>query len=297
MRKHELKTVVVLGGFGHEGLQANLKSLGYEQVSLNLDNVTPRTWMKRAAVIKALNESKTLAATIIYLHTTLLLEASKPLYREAFRSILDSAQQSKLIIFVFQDNLDGIFSMRHWQSRKPMTLAELEDELDAADDDWASQRIQNAIKRLRDYEKRKDEVNDFIGMLYSCTAEVVPFFARADVTIRLQEFLADIEGGVFLRLFVPDDRFQAEQLKGLLSVLERYLRQVEGEEFSVDSHKSDKGTVYLFKSRGGVGDLRKIKQCIRKIRRFHEIVRRRPLTGRIHFDSERPQRSGGVVLC
>jgi hypothetical protein len=52
--------------------------------------------------------------------------------------------------------------------------------------------------------------------VYDSGAEVAPFYVRSDVTVRLQEFLADIEQGVFLRLFVPDERFQADQLKGLL---------------------------------------------------------------------------------
>lgn len=67
--------------------------------------------------------------------------------------------------------------------------------------------------------------------------------------MRLEEFLEDIEQGVFLRLYVPNDRLQADQLKGLLSVLERYLRQVEGQNFSIDSHKSEHGVTYVFRSR------------------------------------------------
>jgi hypothetical protein len=68
------------------------------------------------------------------------------------------------------------------------------------------------------------------------------------VTIRLQEFLRDLDQGVFLRLFVPDARYQSEQLQGLLGLLERYLSRVENRRFSVDLEKTLAGVVYLFRS-------------------------------------------------
>lgn len=245
------KYIVSLGGFMHEGLRANVKALGYELLPMELDKVKPPTWSKRAKVIEELAVSGELAATIIYLHTSLLLQASNSDYQSAFSEILSQCNRSKTIVFIFQDNLDGIFAMRHWQTRKPMKLKQLEQALDEMDEYKSSfryERIQNAITRLKDYVGRKTEVDTLIANIYKSGAEVAPFFARSDVTIRLQEFLGDIEQGVFLRLFVPNDRIQAEQLKSLLSVLERYLRQVEDQDFSIDSRKSENGIVYVFRS-------------------------------------------------
>lgn len=142
--------------------------------------------------------------------------------------------------------------MRHWQTRIPMTLQQLNEVLKETNAEegrsFRAERIENAITRLEEYESRKSEVEILIAEIYESGAEVAPFYARSDVTIRLQEFLGDIEQGVFLRLFVPNDRLQADQLKSLLSVLERYLRQVEDQDFSIDSRKSEKGVVYVFRS-------------------------------------------------
>lgn len=268
------KSVVMIGGFGHEGLNANLKALGYDLVSLKLEDVLPRTWEKRLGVIETLKDSGRLSACIIYLHTSLLLRASKDRYREVFLQILATTRSAKTIIFVYQDNLDGIFSMRDPQSGAPMTLDRLEANLnnDNSEDSWMNRfRYEGAISRLRDYQSRTEQVNAVLNALYESGAEVCPFLIRSDVTIRLQEFLTDLDGGVFLRLFVPSDRLQSEQLKSLLGVLERYLRQVEGRSFSIDSRKSEKGVAYIFRSTSGSDSLQTLDEAFARFDDFMKL--------------------------
>lgn len=272
MSEKAAKAVVMLGSFGHEGLSANLKALGYDLISLKLDDVLPKTWLRRCEVINKLKDSGRLAACIIYLHSTLLLTASEDGYREVFQEILKTLRSTKSIIFVFQDNLDGIFAMRDPDTREPMTMEQMEEALGNSDSGfYGSDRLEWAIARLRDYEERPEQVQTFLGALYDCGAEVCPFFVRSDVTIRLQEFLSDIEGGVFLRLFVPSDRLQAEQLKSLLSVLERYLRQVEGKNFAIDSRKSEKGVVYIFRSESGGENLQTLDEAFVRFDEFMKM--------------------------
>jgi len=282
------KKVVILGGFDHEGLRATLKAIGYEGVSMNLDNVRPKTWRKRAAAIQSLQDSGRLGATVIYLHTTLLLQASRAEYRDAFAAILQSATQQRTIVFVFQDNLDGVFAMRHVETREPMSLREIEEILagrtgeengeendeeydEEADEKWETIKLRRAIDRLRDYQARRQEVESLIRSLYESGAQVAPFFLRSDVTIRLQEFLDDTEQGIFLRLFVPDDRLQADQLRGFLTVLERYLRQIEHEDFSIESRKSEKGTIYVFKWNAVSGSLERLSQAFARFDDFMKL--------------------------
>lgn len=243
-----------------------------------LNKVKAPTWLKRAKTLEELILSDELTATIIYLHTSLLLKASKKDYQSAFFKILEQATRSKTIVFIFQDNLDGIFSMRHWETRMPMTLKELENELHEAKENklFRFEHLENAIDRLKEYESRKTEVEKFIASIYEFGVEVAPFYARDDVTIRLLEFLGDIEQKVFLRLFVPDDRLQADQLKSLLSVLERYLRQVENQNFSIDSTKSEKGIVYIFRSDNEGSSLQKLNDAFFRFDSFMTMCGDRP---------------------
>jgi len=270
--KHS-KVLMILGGFSHEGIETSIEALGYKLAKPSLDKVTPRTWAKRASTIKELQESGRLAGTVIYLHTTLLKKASTNPYFDTFLAILNEARTSKMIIFVFQDNLDGIFVMRHWDTREPMTLNELRENVEDTGElyNFRQIRIKSAIEFLENYDRRAEETQRLINALYNSGAEIAPFFRRSDVTIRLQEFLDDLEGRVFLRLFIPNDRLQADQLKSLLAVLERYMRQIEHQDFSIDSHKSDKGIVYVFKAEANLSNIQSFNDAFLRFDSFMKL--------------------------
>ena len=245
------KKLVILGEFTHEGITTTLHSLGITPVHAKLAGVLPRTWRKRARMLQTLRENNELAGVVLYLHTTVFLKAAEPEYSEALFAILEAAEPCRTIAFVYQDNLDGIFSPRQFDTGEPKSREQLQAEFDEAkipgiDDDPFLIPRQLAIERYDEAERLKDEIQQLTSRLLEAT-DVAPFYLRSDVTLRLQEFLEDIDQGVFLRLFVPSDRYQADQIRGLLSVLERYMKQVEGTPFGVDARKSDRGVVYVFK--------------------------------------------------
>ncbi len=273
------KTIVIFGGFTHEGITASAQALGYRIFPATLDRRTPATWLKHAKRLESLADAGDLAGTVLYLHSTLLLVASQPKYRTQLLEILQQAQRAKVIAFIFQDNLDGIFSSRDLETREPTSLSDLEAELSQAQADGATFRIdklENAIRRLKDYQARKGDVEDLIQALYDTGIQVAPFYVRADTTIRLQEFFHDIEQGVFLRLFVPSDRLQADQLRSLLEVLERYLQQVEGRDFSIDSSKSERGVVYVFRSGATSESLQTLNDAFARFDSFMKICGDQP---------------------
>jgi hypothetical protein len=276
------RTLVGFGGFTHEGITAAAQAIGYQFLSLDLDRRTPNTWVKRAQKLQLLADNGELAGTVLYLHTTLLLKASEAEFRRAFDEILLQARRSKVIAFVFRDNLDGIFAPRHATTREPMTLTQLQAELREAQEnysDWTVTRMDGAIRRLKDYQIRKAEVDALINSLYAAEIQVAPFFMRSDTTIRLQEFFQDIEQGVFLRLFVPNDRLQSDQMRSLLEVLERYLQQVEGKDFSIDSSKSERGIIYVFRSAEASESLQTLNEAFARFDAFMKLCGDRPEKG------------------
>jgi len=244
------KSFVILGGFDHEGITTTLESHGLTPIHSNLSRVKPATWFKRCEMLKSLRQDGCLSGALLYIHTTLFLKAADTEYITAFFSILDELKVTKSIIFVFQDNLDGIFGMRHWETRKPMSLRELNRSLQETESEgYRRERIALAIKRLEEANRLKKELSVFTDRLLASGVQIAPFYKRSDVTIGFQEFIEDLDQNVFLRLFVPADRYQSEQLGSLILVIERYMKQVEGTQFAVDSRKSDKGVVYIFKAK------------------------------------------------
>ena len=71
------QTFVLLGGFNHEGIWTQVKALGYTLATPNMAKVSPKTWQKRAKEIRELVDGGRLAATALFLHTHLFLDASR----------------------------------------------------------------------------------------------------------------------------------------------------------------------------------------------------------------------------
>src|SRR5262245_697594 len=117
------KTFVLLGGFNHEGVWTQVKALGYTLATPNMAKVSPKTWQKRAGELRELADKGRLAATALFLHTHLFLDASRARYRDAFNEIVAEMKRSKAIIFVFQDALDKIFAMRDFETGELLSLS------------------------------------------------------------------------------------------------------------------------------------------------------------------------------
>lgn len=232
--------VVILGGFSHEGVYATVEASGYSLCKWRLDpNVKPRTWLKRATELDTLISKGELAACVLYLYTSLFLKASEAGYMEALFELIRVMNKVKSIIFVYQDDLDCKFAAR------------IKNKTDDDDDlDWEfdySFLYKNFNESMIAAEKNIDHMQSFVSSLYSHEVQIAPFLLRQDVTVRLDEFFNDVDEGIFLRLYVPQERNHTEQLGQLLSVMERYLRQVENKNFFIDSKKTENGTIYIFK--------------------------------------------------
>lgn len=106
--------------------------------------------------------------------------------------------------------------------------------------------------------------------------EVLPFRKRSDVTIRMFEALEDAQSGVFLRLYVPHGRYQSEQLEDFLTLFNRYLRDIEGKNFSIDVQRTNQGTTYIFKGRGDVDGLEDLHEATERFDRFLVLVQNEP---------------------
>ena len=239
---------------------------------LKLTGLQPKTWRKRVSRVVELVASDVVAGIVLYMPTDLFLQASRTEYQPIFDELLLQMTKAKSIVFVFEDNLAGNFAMRDYETKRPVPLRELEEQHERATkegwSEWSMQKLEMRIARQRDADRRKDEIAWFTKQLLSSGVPVSPFYIRSDVTIRLQEFLQELDQGVFLRLYVPNARYQADQLQSLIKVLERYLAQVEGSHFAVDLQKTPTGTVYVFKTQDGPTDLKSLDAAVSRFDEF-----------------------------
>lgn len=257
MKNHEneqpaeeaLPVVVVLGDFAHEGLTAKIESLGYAVLNKRFRS-TSRNWRKIIDLLHELRESGRLALVFGYLPTPTVLLVAEEQYDEVRPELVAELEQTHAIFFVYEDNLEGLVEPLPWE------VAEADDdELEEEDIPWRTfDAPWGAPDRDEWLEPHAEVIERAMEMLTewstATTIEVLPFRKRSDVTIRMFKALEDAQAGVFLRLYIPHGRYQSEQLEDFLTLFTRYLREVEGKEFSVDVHRTSRGTTYVFKGRG-----------------------------------------------
>lgn len=271
MPRKKLPQLFLFGGFSHEGVTSLARTLGFDLREVALRGTRPANWTKHANLVAEAASEGLLAGSVLYLHTTLLLEASRDEYMTSFLEILGSVQRGKALVFIYEDNLRGIFAPRDKLTGRPQTVEDLEAALlqaKEAADDRRSTLIQAALWRVNEYADRPSLIEALVEEITISGVQIAPFASRGDVTLRIQEFFQDLSQGVFLRLYVPNDRLQAAQLRSLLEVLERYLVQVEGKQFSIDTIKTDQGVTYSFRSKEPGESLETVNSAFRRFDDF-----------------------------
>lgn len=275
--------VVVIGNFSHEGLNAKIESLGFEVINRNLRS-TPKNWVKITDLLSELSNQERLATVFLYMPTTTLLQVADPLYNEVRPPLLEVVANASGVVFVHEDNLQGSVEPFPWQVRDADGAF-----LDDMDSPWLTsedEELRGAINinSLPSSEEWREEHAESIGRglrfleeLTDLKIEVVPFRKRSDVTIRMFEILEEAQAGIFLRLYVPHGRYQSEQFEDFLTLFSRYLRDVEKREFSIDVQRTSRGTTYVFKGRGEVGDVNDLQLAVRRFEDFLSLAQ---------FDSE-----------
>jgi hypothetical protein len=284
LKRISQNTVVILGDFIHEGLRATIAGLGYTYIQRTLYNRKPKTWKKRAETISQLQKSGHLAGVILYLPTPVFVYGCHPDFAEAWADLVEELSRHKSIAFVFENNLAGEFGFWDYESEQSLDYEEAQAEYerlkpflgDSTSEGRKAEQLMFAIQRMEQVQEMSPEIDSFLRTLLASSVEVAPFRSRADVTIRIREFLEHIDGGVFLRLYVPNGRYQSQQLDSFLRIFESYLRQVEGINFSIDSGKTEHGVVYTFRSPDTLQNGRDFQDALTRFDDFMNLCRYEP---------------------
>lgn len=285
-----LPVVLILGDFMHEGLKAKVESLGMQVVKKQLRS-TPRNWEKIADFARGLIDEKNLPLALGYISTPTLLEMARAEYDDARSRLLTELQKTRTLLFVYEDNLRGIVEPLPWEvedlvdTRVRAESKGARADFDTTDAWWealqarkAGYEVECRAEWLATNSQRVDRAMALLDVWSSTPGlEVLPFRKRADVTIRVFEALEDAQEGIFLRLYVPHGRYQSEQFEDFLTLFSRYLRDVEGKEFSIDVERTSRGTTYVFKGRGEASTLDDLRSATTRFDSFLALAKADPL--------------------
>ena len=297
-------TVAILGDFFHEGVSSQITNLGYDHFLRTLYNRTPKTWDNRCQEIDTKIESGEIKASILYLATPLFFQASKKEFHEVWLKLLATLKKTRSIIFVFEDNLCCQFY--YYDSNGiPRDLDYVENELhkiEKAETEWhealisrantnqpdspfpASPNIDEHIQfKLRsahsfmtEAKENSQEISNFIETLHESEIEISTFRTRADVSAGIQSFLNAISQGIFFTIYVNYYQMYSEQFSDFIRIFARYLQEVEGVSFMVDTQTTSKGTTYCFKSKDGISTISNFSLAINRFDNFMTICKDLP---------------------
>lgn len=274
------KVILVLGEFKHEGITTLAATLGVTIQKRSLYGVRPATWRKRIDYISELQQANDLLCVFVYAPTPVLLHSCAPEFESEWDALLLKLAEVDSLLFVFGPNLVRDFRPWDYEEGRAFSADEarrrLED-LRQKGKDFAADRLELSLENHRSAESDSAALEALISkFLEARHVELVPFQKRSDVTVRIDEFLSNLESGAFFRIYVPKGRWQADQLSQLLDLLESYLVQIERREFAIDSQKSEGGTVYIFRGGEEVASTQELEAAVDRMERFLGLCREEP---------------------
>lgn len=131
--------------------------------------------------------------------------------------------------------------------------------------------LQKALERIEDYKQRHEQVRLFIEDLLQSEINLSTFKEKKVIGYRIETFLEEILKDIFFSVYVPKEQFFAEEFEEFLKIFEKYLQQIEGVNFTVDSQTSFNGTKYYFKSKGKKINLSQFPSAVKRFNDFIEL--------------------------
>mgnify|MGYP003288189824 CR=1 FL=1 len=285
---------VVLGDFTHEGLAAKIESLGFEVINRRLRS-TPANWQRITDLMHSLIGDGRLALLFAYLPTTSLMLMAEPSYDHVRPGLFAEIERTRAIFFVHEDNLQGRFEPLPW---------EVEDTDDAArermDIPWRTIDVTPFRQTREDWiETHAAEIARSLALVEQLAQrkiELAPFRKRSDVTLRMFEALEEAQAGIFLRLYIPHGRYHSEQFEDFLTLFARYLRDVENKEFSIDVHRTSRGTTYVFKGRGDASTMDDLRNATKRFDAFLTLSQTDPVAASRALETAGAEASGAAFV-
>src|SRR5262249_50441785 len=109
------KRVLLLGANFKEGVTTKIKALGYTY-QLKQPLSTPANWEEITKSIDSLINKDDLLAAFFHMTEATLFQCSQPEYHEKLNRILKRLKKVPCLIFIYENNLSGDFTLLKWQS-------------------------------------------------------------------------------------------------------------------------------------------------------------------------------------
>jgi len=273
------RTVIILSGTVHEAVEDKISAKDYVYKRRSL-NSSVENWAKIVTLIQNLRNSKILIAILAYFTEETLFYTSDKYFDEHWPYILDEITKGPSLIFIYEDNLSGTFS-RITEKENQIQDLESKNALQSslfrtpqAEEEYYRRKIEEERESLAQLKVAATRIHSLYKAIYDRNIEVVPYRKRAEINIRAQDFIDEVEGGVFLRLYIPNGKYQAEQFASILRLFENYLQTVEGRPILIETRKTQNGVVYIFRDKDQIINAEEFQHTYNRFEGFMELTQR-----------------------
>lgn len=270
----------------------NLVNVDYDLY--HLYKLKPATWIKKLANVVTLIEEGKVDGIIIYMPTSFLLQASEDSYSKIFLEFLSKRSSIKTLIIAYEQNLYGNFNFYDYVLEEYITKEELlkriligvREESQPDEDinegnlmdyvykyyyDYETAKLILSLKRIDDFESRKDQVKKFLEILLDSDIPIVPFINKLDIRIRVQAFVFEITKTIFFSIFVKKEQPLHEEFESFVKLFEKYIKNVEGVSMTIETESFENGISFNFKSSDNSVDFDQFHQAIERFGHFMEL--------------------------
>lgn len=209
--QREESLVLLIDNVDHEGVRSVLRHAGRRYIKKSLYS-KPQNWQS----IVDLLDSMSVSAALVKFSVTAYLFVGLPEYKAVADSLFSRIAKVPHAIYVFE----GLFT------------GEVDDAND--EDEWAGyfSKPDDATRR---------QVNHFLA---AHSLNVVTYKRNSEVTVLAQEFLAQCETGLLLRLYVPNNQLWANETDRFLQLFRDYLARVASLNVRLDQTRTSVGVIY-----------------------------------------------------
>jgi len=148
--------------------------------------------------------------------------------------------------------------------------------LELYDDKIKAERIAQLLEQFQrnfveEQTEQSQRANILLQIMQTSGIEIVPYKQKKEISLRVHHFLDEIDKGIFFHLYIPNGRYQEDQLASFLRLFESYLQRVEKLQFFIDTKRTLHGTVYEFKNKNMMINLTDMEVAFSRFESFMNL--------------------------
>jgi hypothetical protein len=238
--------VLLIGTVDREGVVSAVKSAGLRYSVKRIDSA-PKNWKS----ICALFAENTVTCAVLKLTPTTYRYLGSESYTGVRDELLTQVAKSRHAVYVYEDLYSGA------QKEGQQPPQPIEDFVGEQRDyeEFLGEMISREEFERHYFNPPDDHVREFVNALLTDRGiEIVPYRNNAELSVLASKFIADADGGLLFRVYLPSDRIWANETDRLLTLFRDYLCNVGHQRITLNQTRTTHGVIYeFFAARDGDG--------------------------------------------